>query len=86
MKFELSTTDYVFKEQDGIRLEKMGFEFEVKNSSLYGDIYYIKDVKPVISINTIDELSDFINTNGQVVISNLAKGILRLQIHDGEVE
>jgi len=67
MKFKLKTTGYFYpKETDRRRLGKLGFTF-IKGGS-YG--YHIDwESVPEIEINTINELMEFIDIHGDIIIS-----------------
>jgi hypothetical protein len=67
MKFKISTTGSFYSNKDDIsRLEKIGFSFNDIQSE-HG--FYIKG-KPIIEINTIEELLNFTAIHGEVIISD----------------
>ena len=84
MEFELSTTEYFYKEEEMKELEKLGFKFnrytdaadEREPWNSYAgtiDMCY-----PTIELNSLEELIEFTDKWGEVVLS---KG--NIEIYDG---
>lgn len=66
MKFKIKTTGYFYSnEEDRKRLEQIGFTFE---KSDYKD-FKIKG-EPEIEINTLEELIQFGNNHGEIIVSD----------------
>ena len=64
MKFNLQTERYTYTEKDKVALEELGFKFEK-----YGDRWCVKwGVNPEIEISTLEELMQFSDKHGPIVI------------------
>ena len=64
MKFNLQTERYTYTEKDKMVLEELGFKFEK-----YDDRWFIEwGVNPDIEISTLDELMQFSDKHGPIVI------------------
>ena len=64
MKFNLQTERYTYTEKDKAALEELGFKFEK-----YGDRWCVKwGVNPEIEISTLEELMQFSDKHGPIVI------------------
>ena len=66
MKFKIETTGYFYPNlEDRNRLEQIGFAFEKSN---YKDFKITG--KPEIEINTLEELIQFGNKHGEIIVSD----------------
>ena len=64
MKFNLQTERYTYTEKDKMVLEELGFKFYK-----YGDRWVIEwGVNPEIEISTLEELMQFSDKHGPIVI------------------
>jgi hypothetical protein len=65
MKFELETVGDFYSEENKTPLEQLGFKFEN-----VGKPYYFQKLKTeqTIELNSLEELMDFINKYGKVII------------------
>jgi len=64
MKFNLQTERYTYTEKDKTVLEELGFKFEK-----HGDRWVIEwGVNPEIEISTLEELMQFSDKHGPIVI------------------
>ena len=62
MKFKLSTVETGYKERQKKEYEDLGFTFH-KNES-----YFMIRGEPEIEINTLEELMNFIDEHGEIII------------------
>lgn len=82
MKFELSTTgSHYDSEQQKKKLEKLGFLFEeIHENPMYIDkrkTWYLGHKQLEIEINTLEELIEFSNKYGDLIVSEN-----RIEIYD----
>ena len=64
MEYNLQTERYTYTEKDKAALEELGFKFEK-----YGDRWCVKwGVNPEIEISTLEELMQFSDKHGPIVI------------------
>jgi hypothetical protein len=68
MNFTLSTSGYLYRKEDKEKLEKLGFKFESEEYKPGTGTYCIEDHKPVVNIDTLETLIDFIKIWGQIVL------------------
>ena len=89
MKFNLSTSNYLYNDKDKKRLEKLGFVFDKELKALHiedGKKWYMDDYDVeqhiIIEINTLEELLEFQNEHGQLIMGRCDKEGLWLEIYD----
>jgi hypothetical protein len=79
MKFKLFTAgDFYPKEEDRQRLQNLGFSFK-DTGSHFGPLI---EGNPEIEINTLDELMQFIELHGDIILDKAG----HIQIYDDYVE
>jgi len=67
MKFTLLTTGYFYpNEEDRLKLQEIGFEFEHSDYSKFKK----SNKQPEIEINSLEELISFSNKFGEVIIND----------------
>ena len=65
MKFLVDTAGYFYTEKEKKKLEKLGFTFIYDAE---GTCYKIEKNEILLEINTLDEMMDFIDEYGKIVI------------------
>jgi len=70
MKFKLRQAAYWCDTETKNKLSKLGFRFmkETEENITYREWYCDNDIDPTIEINTIEELMQFIEEYGRIVI------------------
>jgi hypothetical protein len=69
MKFKLCTSgDYSEQDPGKTALEELGFKFEPYTSPFYRDDRFLLSGSPVIEINTLQELMQFVGKFKEIVI------------------
>ena len=90
MKFNLSTSGYLYNDKEKKRLKKLGFAFdsEPKAHHIYDDKKWYMDIfgtggHIIIEINTLEELLEFQKNYGQLIIGGPDENGVWLEIYDG---
>ncbi len=90
MKFNLSTSHFLYNDKNKKRLEKLGFIFKKKPKAHHNDNSkkwymdnYNMDGHIVIEINTLEELLEFQKEYKRLVIRENDEKELCLEIYDG---
>ena len=90
MKFNLSTSNYLYNDKDKKRLEKLGFVFDKELKAPHieeGKKWYMDDYDVeqhiIIEINTLEELLEFQKNYGQLIIGGNGEDGFWLEIYDG---
>ncbi len=90
MKFNLSTSNWLYNDKDKEQLKKLGFAFEGNPKEHHidnGKKWYIDNYGAgrhiIIEIYTLEELLEFQKNYGQLVIGRCSKEGLWLEIYDG---
>jgi len=64
MKFELSSAKIRFSDEEKIRYEALGFQFERRE----GNEWRCKNAPIIIELNSLDELIEFIRRWGAIIM------------------
>jgi hypothetical protein len=71
MKFKLSTIGDCYTDPDKIeKLEKIGFTFKPSTFAMFNTKTFHIEGSPEIEINTLEELIEFSNTFGELIVSD----------------
>jgi hypothetical protein len=81
MKFKVGTASSFYKREDKEKLEKLGFVFDKSKGFNITEFYKDYDQNVEIEIESLEELMEFVNKWGDIVLSE--DGIT---IYDGYLE
>lgn len=91
MKFLLKTSSHFYPANQTAKYARLGFVFrEVDRASIFAtnsdDFAYIIEGTPIIEFTSLEELMDFCNYWGKVIVSQNGNGHAVLEIYDGDRE